>query len=247
VAASNDAEGRPSDRRPQARRNIGREEESALVTAAKAGDREALGKLLEAHLPLILREARGYARKGVPLEDLVGEGCFGVVEALSRFDAMRNVRFMTYAIWWVRRRLVVALSTQGRNVRIPRRALAQASAARRDAPREGATPMAPYAREVSLGDFGEGSEMRASDVLRDPSPSPEACAQFSESSRLARRAVDRLPPRERSILALRFGLSGADPMTLPELATQLGVSKERIRQLEHRALQRIRADMGIDG
>lgn len=205
------------------RRTVGRAEERALVQRATAGDATAVHALFEAHFALVVRDARAFLGRGIPLEDLVAEGCLGVLEALSRFDAARGCRFMTYASWWVRRRLGDAV-LHNRVVTVPRRRLRQPN---------------PPPREVSLSEpIAAGSHLRVEDLLVKESEADLATAG-AERAAAIRSALAGLTARQRQVLERRYGLGG-EAQTLQAVAADLGITKERVRQVEQRALERLR-------
>jgi RNA polymerase nonessential primary-like sigma factor len=209
------------------RRPITREEEVVLVAKAAAGDQEALTCLFEAHFPLLVRIALTYERPGLEAEDLIGEACVGFTEALSRFEPGHGTRLMTYASWWVRQHVVLALE-RAKNVRLPRRARAQ---------RGGSL------YEVSLSD-PPGDEVTISlEELIEAATSTDGGTRQSEMRHDLERALATLPERHRALLRRRFGLDATpeDGITLRSLAGEMGVSRERVRQLEHDALAKMRA------
>lgn len=217
------------------RRGLGREEEAALVARAAAGDRLALTRLFEAHFPLAVRGALAFSGRGVAEEDLVGEASIGLIEAASRFDPSHGTRFMTYATWWVRRRVVQALARQARVVRVPRHRLGRASSR-------------PLPREVSLSDGEESGGRSVAETLPAAGPTPEGAARRGEAIARLDHALVRLPARQQVVLRARFGLGGDgrrdEPRTLKSIAADLGVSKERVRQIEGEALSALRAALG---
>lgn len=211
------------------RRRLARAEEAALARRAARGDRAALETLVQANFAFLVKTAMGFQGRGIPLEDLIGEACMGVLEAAPRFDASRGFRFMTYAVWWVRRALVRAVSTQSRNVRIPRsRATADRKADR------------PPLREISLSDgWGDDPDGQVEDALAADDPPLEDVVLRREHADMVHAALDALPERQRHVLVRRFGLDGAEAQTLLSIAGDLGVTKERVRQIEGQALRRV--------
>lgn len=208
-------------------RRLSKDEEAELTRAAAAGDRRALERLIQANFPLIVKTALAFRRAGLPLEDLLGEACMGLLEAVARFDPDRGFRFMTYAVWWVRRALVRAVSTQSRNVRIPRH-----RAAAQDAP--------PWPREVSLADEGDAENpWSLADLLEADDEPLDDLVQRDEESRAVHEALDDLPDRQRYVLEQRFGLVTDETRTLKDVAGELGVTKERVRQIEGQALGKL--------
>jgi RNA polymerase sigma-32 factor len=240
------------------------EEEQQLALDARNGSRSALDKLLVTHMRLVLRIARGYVKYGVSYEDLVGEGMVGLAEAARRFDPERGVRFSAYAAWWIRaharkstlanRRIVATPSTRAARKLVARlreteRGLGQRLGRR--ATREevavalGVTPddvgmvdAALRERDVVLGDVDHGGI-----ELADAGCSPEqlvADAEFrAHSARAIERAVGLLSEREREIVSRRITLDESD--TLSVVGEALGLSRERVRQIESKAREKLRS------
>lgn len=208
------------------RRPVTREEECDLVRRAAAGDKEALTRLYEAHFPLLVRIALAYQRPGLEGEDLIGEACVGFTLAIARFDPSRQTRFMTYASWWVRQHVVLALEHH-HNVRLPRRARAKQG------------PM----REVSLSQPGSEDATLSLEELIDSEASCDGALADAEARHDAGVAMSSLSSRHQSVIRRRFGMEGEtdDKTTLRTLAAEMGVSRERVRQLEQDALQKMRA------
>lgn len=205
---------------------LGREEEAELTRRAAAGERAAVERLIQCNFPLLVKSALGFRRRGLPLEDLLGEAMTGLLEAVSRFDPDRGFRFMTYAVWWVRRALVRAVATQSRNVRIPRHRAAAEGAA--------------WPREVSLTEESgdEASRGLEESLPTDDEPLDEILLRDQEREAVLA-ALDELPDRQRYVLEERFGLRTDERRTLLDVAGDLGVTKERVRQIEGQALGRL--------
>ena len=226
---------------------------------------EAWGRV-EAHLDRVLPLAWEYRHLGVPLEDLEAEGTLGLLEAATRFDPARGVRFLTYAGWWIRKRIVEAVSRQSLLVRLPRGAVERLRRVRR-AERD---LSAKLGRAPSCEEIARACDLRARDVdlvllsarreisleepvgrdgsrlledvlpdLRDPGPE-DALAQASGSSHV-RALLGRLPARARAVLVLRFGFAGDPDLSLSDVGALLGVTRERARQLERKGLELLRA------
>jgi RNA polymerase nonessential primary-like sigma factor len=197
-----------------------------LVRKAAAGDGPALTRLYEAHFPLLVRIALTYERPGLEAEDLIGEACVGFTEALSRFDPSRQTRFMTYASWWIRQHVVLALE-HVKNVRLPRRARSK---------------MGCGLREVSLSEPGGEETTLALEELIESETATDGSLADCDARHDAEIAMASLPERHRRLILRRFGLDGSDDegATLRALAVEMGVSRERVRQLEQDALERMR-------
>ena len=210
-----------------------REDEIVLVERARRGASDATDQLLRQHIAFVIRVAMEFRGRGVPFEDLINEGCVGLLKAIRRFDPVNGARFMTYASFWIRKAILDALSDQTRTVRVPRYQREQKH---------------PIPKELRLDEpvasengrtFGEG--------LADPR-TPHAGASMIERETLARLRdeVRRLSARERAVLASRFGLLGEPAMTLLEVGERLSLSRERVRQIECAALARLRTCMRRD-
>ena len=194
-------------------------DERALVAAVQAGDWNARSRLVVSNLSFVLAIARRYRGMQVPFEDLVAEGALGLLEASDRFDPAHGTRFITFATWWIRKRILLALDR-----------------------RSGRTRRGSPPRVVPL----EADTGRLGLLERLPDPAaPDAERTFLRKELLAEvhRALRRLRPREREILRLRFGLDGEEPRSLVEAATVVGVSRERIRQIEWDALETLRLEL----
>jgi RNA polymerase primary sigma factor len=205
------------------------EEERVLLQAARAGDRRALEYLLRANRPYVLKVAGDYRGRGVAFEDLVAEGNLGLLEAAPRYEPARGTRFLTYATWWIRKRMLAALDGQARTVRVPGRFW----------PSRGKPGVRP-APAVEIRLHGpDGAPIV--EHLRDPGAlHAEQALVHGESLRRMCSAVARLSAQERCVLDHRFGLRGEEPRTLQETGAHLRLSRERVRQVEQQAIARLK-------
>ena len=197
---------------------IAREEELALARQARTGDRSALDRLVRCHIRFVVHVAKEFRGRGVPLEDLVAEGSVGLLKAVSRFDPEAGTRFMTFASFWVRKSILQALVDQPRVVRITRYARTQ----RHEAP-----------REVWIEGVPE------SETARKDKTAPERLIAKQERQRLRAHVLE-LSTREQAILATRYGLHGEPALTLGQVGARMGLSRERVRQIEVAAIGRLR-------
>jgi RNA polymerase primary sigma factor len=246
------------------------EEEKELITRAKKGDREALEKLIYAHLRFVVNMAKHYQGYGVPLADLINEGNLGLLKAVQRFDPERKVRFLSYAIWWVRQAIMKALNEQSRLIRISSERRAKLKRIRETEmdllQQLGAEPTFEeianelglsvdevkkaydmVTTEVSLDSpiYPDNEKRTLLDVLdQDALPSPEETYERTERIKKLGTIMQDLPPRDRKILTLYFGLEDGKPRTLEEIGKELGISRERVRQLKERALKTLRNKYG---
>jgi RNA polymerase primary sigma factor len=239
-------------------------EERELARLKDEGDEAAKRRLIECNLRLVMSITRNYTKAGVPLLDLIQEGNLGLIRAVEKFDYKLGYKLSTYATWWIRQAVTRALADQGRTIRLPvhvaeqtrkvlraRRILAQTL--NRDplipeiAKESGFPPERvqqllelvedPVSLETPVGD----GESIYGDLIEDTkSDQPDAATAKLLRSRELAGALRRLNPRMRRVLALRFGLDGETPQTLEQVGIGLGITRERVRQLESRALRELR-------
>jgi RNA polymerase primary sigma factor len=240
-------------------------EERELARLKDEGDEAAKRRLIECNLRLVMSITRNYTRADVPLLDLIQEGNLGLIRAVEKFDYKLGYKLSTYATWWIKQAISRALAEQGRTIRLPvhvadqvrkvtktRRTLGQKL--NRDpsvdeiAAEIGVSPervqdlldlvQDPVSLETPIG---EGDSMVA-DLIPDPmAQQPEIeTADRARSSELLD-ALSKLQPRQRRVVIERFGLDGVRPRTLEEVGANLGITRERVRQLEARALRELRA------
>ncbi|HXH08011.1 MAG TPA: RNA polymerase sigma factor RpoD/SigA [Vicinamibacterales bacterium] len=238
------------------------EEEQALgqrIRRSGGTDEEAVRRLVEANLPFVVAYAKKYRGLGLPFIDLIHEGNLGLLEAARRYDPSRGVKFITYAVWWIRQAILQALAGAGRPWVLPARAHAGS-----DEPDDVEAPGASEA-ETAADDERESDRLPAwpapwavrslADRLFDEEDSPaledtlEQAVEPPIEEEVMRRtlrerleaALGELTERERAVMRLRYGLDGdGEPRTLQQVGTALGLSRERVRQIEARAKEKLR-------
>lgn len=242
------------------------EEEVRLAHRIRSGDRSAVDQLVKANLRFVVSVARQYTGLGLAVEDLVAEGNIGLVKAAHRFDPTKGFRFISYAVWWIRQALLQALADKGGLVRLPvkraqerRRLLEALSRAEQQKgrpvlPEEVAQQHGGRAMDV-VHLLGERTPLRIdapspqgdrppADVLADPATGPEEQADGQVVAALVRGQLAHLPLRHVEVLARHFGLGGRPAQDLTAIAADLGVSKERVRQIKERGLAQLRTRLG---
>ena len=245
---------------------LSRESEAALGERIRFGDQAATQELVCANLRFVVSIAKKYQHQGVPLGDLINEGNVGLMRAAMRFDDSKGVRFISYAVWWVRQAIVQALAEHSHAVRIPvnragmmYRINRHANALRHELGREptpqeiaeqAGVPEAEIAATLpisraylSLDTNGRATNHGALlDFLPDTSTeAPDAEVTNDDLTKSVHDALDHLTPRESMVLKRYYGFGGDEPMTLEEIGGELGVTRERVRQLKERALHRLRS------
>ncbi len=241
------------------------EEEVELAQRVRQGDQQALDKLTRANLRFVVSVAKGYQNKGFSLGDLINEGNLGLIKAAKRFDETRGFKFISYAVWWIRQGIMQALADQARLVRLPLNrvnALSKISKAysrleqeleREPSPDEIAGQLEMKELEVrdNLSISGHHISMDTpisnseNDSLLDHiqnkhQPTPDSELMYDSLKIEIQCTLESLTKREAEVLRLYFGLDDESPMTLEEIGERFNLTRERIRQIKEKALQRLR-------
>ncbi len=239
-------------------------EERELARRKDEGDEDAKRRLIELNLRLVMSITRNYTRASVPLLDLIQEGNLGLIRAVEKFDYTMGYKLSTYATWWIRQSITRALADQGRTIRLPVHVAEQVrkvTRARRVlAQKLNREPLlAEVAKEAGFSDqrvqelfdlvehpvsleapIGDGESIYADLIEDDNADRPDHVTALRLRTAELDGALDQLKPRMREVLALRFGLDGTSPLTLEQVGRGLGITRERVRQLEVRALRELR-------
>ena len=244
---------------------ITREEEVTLAQRIRLKDQEALDKLVRSNLRFVVSVAKKYQNQGVSLSDLINEGNLGLIRAAHKFDETKGIKFISYAVWWIRQSILQALAEQSRIVRVP---LNRAGALHRIGKRASSLLQElgrqPTHLEIAQGlDITEeevaktmlisqvhlsldapmtpGEDNRLLDYLPDTTNRTPDEQTFEKAlTEAIEESLSGLKERESKILRLYFGLDGEDPMTLEDIGTLLGITRERVRQIKEKALLKLR-------
>jgi RNA polymerase primary sigma factor len=246
------------------------EEEIELGRRARDGDEDAIQKLVRANLRFVISVAKKYQNRGVSLIDLIQEGNVGLVTAARKFDVEQGVKFISYAVWWIRQAILAALANQGRAVRVPLNRASDLARIFRERERlkqelgrdpnieevAAAAALTPEivtslqtlnAAEIRLdAPIGDSDDSQLVErFMSDEAQEPEEAVEERLLAEQIDRALDTLTPRDARVVRLYFGLDGGREHTLEEIGNMLGVTRERVRQLRDRALKRLReGDLG---
>jgi RNA polymerase primary sigma factor len=246
------------------------EDEVTLGRRAQKGDEDAVNHLVRSNLRFVISVAKKYQNRGVSLTDLIQEGNVGLVTAARKFDPEQGVKFISYAVWWIRQAILSALANQGRAVRVPlnrasdlARIFRERERLKQELRREPSTEELAEAAKLTPEIVESLQTLNAAEIrldapigdsddsqlverfIVDEAYEPELAVEERLLAEQIERALDTLTPRDARVLRLYFGLEGGREHTLEEIGNMLGVTRERVRQLRDRALKRLReGDLG---
>jgi RNA polymerase primary sigma factor len=240
-------------------------QEIAVAKRIQRGDEDAMRELVKRNLRFVISVAKKYQNRGMPLTDLIGEGNVGLMTAAKKFDPEQGVKFISYAVWWIRQSILASLARQGRTVRVPlnrtadlSRIIRTAEMLRQELRREPTPEELARSTGLALDVVHSLSALNTAEVrldapldadgdrslidrfsAEDPIDAEEEVMNRFRAEEVAR-ALRTLPARDSRVLSLYFGLDGGREHTLEEIGAMLGVTRERVRQLRDRALKRLR-------
>ena len=222
------------------------EKEVEIATRIVNGDEKAVNELVTSNLKFVISVAKDYQGLGVPLSDLINEGNIGLIKAANRFDPSRGFRFISYAVYWIKRSIMQSLNDNSRMIRLPTNIISKISKLNKENKGEGYESDLTYPTCISLNTkIGTYSGFELGDLISDESADPITLLgdESKHLTKILNKTLDCLNNRERGIIECYYGLNTkCEPMTLEAIGDRYDLTKERIRQIKVTALRRLRCN-----
>jgi len=225
---------------------LSREEEAMYAERAARGDKEAREKLITSNLRFVVSVAVKYQNLGIPLMDLINEGNMGLIKAVEKFDVKKGFKFISYARWWIRHYILKAIFEQSTSIRMPLKYATKFSRDEQAADSDSIEQLKILYHTSSLDQKlseDENSETILDTIDDGRYTHPEEIVMEKSLRKIIYEVMEKLKPIEKEVIMRHFGLNGRRPLTLKEIGEKYNLTKERIRQIEHTALQKLRYPM----
>ena len=215
------------------------EQEKLLGERIKNGDKKAIDELIKANLRIVISIAKSYQNQGMEMADLISEGNYGLCKAIEKFDWDKDIKFNTYAVFWIKQAIIQSLNENARNIRLPVNIILEEQKSKKELKEDSASKIEqPHTISIHQTFNDEGDELL--DILSDVNvKQPDFNLMDPDKSDIINKILNKLDEREKTIIKYYFGLDG-QPLNLEHIGEELNLSKERVRQIKEKALKKLR-------
>jgi RNA polymerase primary sigma factor len=223
---------------------ISKEEEAELTKRVLNGDKKAREELIKANLRFVISIAKMYQNNGIPLSDLIAEGNLGLLKAIDKFDRTKGYRFISYAVWWIKQSIIESINEHSRNIRIPVNQINDYLKAKKEVKDSDSDLVEMFPTTRSIFDIVNEDGDELIDLIEDDGalmPDNQLNNNQTNLKSELEKLLNKLDDKERTIIKMYFGIDG-EPMTLEAIGDEFGLTKERIRQIKSKSINKIRAN-----